>query len=468
MNFVLLGDDPVCLPLLRAIARAPEHDLTLAAHAGDLWPEVAAGFPHARQTTDWQALLIEPGVTAVIVAGHSPVVLEGAKSLARAGIPLAVFPDVRQTSSFVYELWPIEDEGRTKLIPLWRHVIHDVVGTFREQSHPKDGALQFLQYERTLPQGPDGRLSLSEFENSLLDDADLLRQLGGDYSRVTCVPFGLSGDRIAMLSVTLAGDGLPEATWRLSVGEGPATSRLTFTCKGGSLSVDPSQMPADGQPADAGLRWLEIVEQRLSPSSDVPRWSEVIRAFDIVDAARRSIRRKRTIEIGSEEISEVRQFKSLMTAAGCGVLTYTLFGVIAALLIGAVADPRDAAQRRAAAAGFIVRADEFVADSANLTQEGAAHVEEIAPRLWQTTADVIIEPAVPGNAAVDGARQSTVEHALETADAAKVAGRVVIRPLTGDWFEHAMLGVWAIVFAPLVILLALQLLGLAARRTDGP
>ncbi|MFO1095967.1 MAG: hypothetical protein U0992_22075 [Planctomycetaceae bacterium] len=297
-----------------------------------------------------------------------------------------------------------------------------------------------------------------------------MRQLGGDYSRVTCRAIRLSGDRIAMLSVTLAGDGLPEATWRLSVGNGRRPSRLTFTCKGRRIAQrgPVAQMPADGQPADAGLRWLEIVEQRLSPSSDVPRWSEVIRAFDIVDAARRSIRRKRTIEIGSEAISEVRQFKSLMTAAGCGVLTYTLFGVIAALLIGAVADPRDAAQRRAAAAGFIVRADEFVADSANLTQEGAAHVEEIAPRLWQTTADVIIEPAVPGNAAVDGARQSTVEHALETADAAKVAGRVVIRPLTGDWFEHAMLGVWAIVFAPLVILLALQLLGLAARRTDGP
>ncbi|MFO1095966.1 MAG: hypothetical protein U0992_22070 [Planctomycetaceae bacterium] len=156
MNFVLLGDDPVCLPLLRAIARAPEHDLTLAAHAGDLWPEVAAIFPHARIGADWQALLIEPGVTAVIVAGHSPVVLEGAKSLARAGIPLAVFPDVRQTSSFVYELWPIEDEP---------HKAHSIMAACDSRcrrlsaSNRGVGPCNSCNMNARLPQDPDGRLS---------------------------------------------------------------------------------------------------------------------------------------------------------------------------------------------------------------------------------------------------------------------------------------------------------------------
>src|SRR5262249_4268808 len=124
MKFVLLGDDPICLPLLRAIADSPGHKLALVAHVGDLWQSVAAIASHARLGTDWQSLLIEPDVAVAIVAGHATEVLEGAKSLARAGMPLVVFPDVRQTSSFVYQLWPIEDDGRTRLIPLWRHAVH--------------------------------------------------------------------------------------------------------------------------------------------------------------------------------------------------------------------------------------------------------------------------------------------------------------------------------------------------------
>src|SRR5262245_61336397 len=115
MKFVLIGDDPTCLPLLRAIAHAPAHELAVAAHAGELWPQVAALFVHTRVGADWQALLIEPDVAVAIVAGHSPDVLEGAKSLARAGISLVVFPDVRQTAGFVYDLWPFDDEGRACL-----------------------------------------------------------------------------------------------------------------------------------------------------------------------------------------------------------------------------------------------------------------------------------------------------------------------------------------------------------------
>src|SRR5688572_22023871 len=126
MKFVLLGDDPACLPLLRAIARASQHELAAAAHAGQLDTLLAETAPQARRLADWRELLVEPNVTAAIVAGFAPEILEGARALARAGTTLVVFPDVRQTAGFAYDLWPMDDEGRVRLIPVFRH---DASGT---------------------------------------------------------------------------------------------------------------------------------------------------------------------------------------------------------------------------------------------------------------------------------------------------------------------------------------------------
>ncbi|MBL8850546.1 MAG: hypothetical protein JNG89_12775 [Planctomycetaceae bacterium] len=457
MRFALLGDDPVGLPLVRGIARAPQHELFAAAYAGGIWPQVTELAPRARPLADFQGLLVEPELAAVIVAGCSPDVLEAARALARAGVTLIIFPDIRQTAGFAYDLWPIEDEGRVRLIPVFRHDVTGDADRLRSQLSAA-GQLRFLQLERTFPGKVGGRLSRTTAENSLLHDADLLQRLCGGYSRVTCVPVGLTATDIAQMTVTFSGDDLPESTWRLSSGDAAATLTLT-----GPNDAFKYELAAPSDFSDAESRLVQFIEQELTAKNSRTRWSDVVRAFDIVDAANRSIRRSRTIAIGSEEISEVRQFKSLMTAAGCGVLVYTLLAVIAALLFGALGDPRDAAQRRADAAGFILYAEEF-ADGGMLTPEGRTHVAEIAPKLWQTTADVIIESTgESADPTLEQACRTSVEQALHADNAARVAGRVVTRPLAGQWFERLMVGVWVVVFAPLIVLLATQFLGLAAQ-----
>ena len=52
----------------------------------------------------------------------------------------------------------------------------------------------------------------------------------------------------------------------------------------------------------------------------------------------RSIRRRRTIDLHFESTSERTQFKTQMTALGCGVLGYLFFGLIAYLLVGELLD----------------------------------------------------------------------------------------------------------------------------------
>lgn len=457
MNFALLGHAPELVPLLRVIADSQQHALTAVA-LGDA-AAIQALAPNAAIVDDWQALLLASDLSAVIVAGHAPEIVDGARGLARGGVPLIILPDVRQTAAFAYDLWPVEDEGRAVLCPLFAHDLTGDAITIAKQQRATDlGFVRFVQLERTLPNGPDNLLDLADVENALLHDADLLRRLFGNYSRITCVPVGLADRRVAVMTVTLAGDGLPEVTWRCTAATGASAATLSVSGNRGSFTSKPGDAGAGVKAAaDAGLT---LMEQRLAGSAQRPRWTDVVRAFDIADAARRSIRRRRTIEIGSEEISEVRQFKSLMTAAGCGVLMWTLFGTMALLLVGALVDPRDAAQRRAESAGFILPRAEFVAGAAALNDAGAAHVKLIAPRLWQTTADVVI---VSETDALDAERRAVVEAALTAAGASSAERRVVARSLQGVWFQRAMLGLWVVVFGPLVVLLLLQLIGLAAR-----
>ena len=440
---------------MHAIISAPQHALSAVALTDNGWTQFAKSAPQPRRAADWRELLIDSEIDAVIVAGHSQDILDGARALARERKTLIVIPDVRQSSSFAYDLWPAEDEGRTRLIPLFRHDATNDKAVVQDKLQAASvGSLKFIQLERTLPPGENGLLPLAAVENALLHDADFLRAIGGDYARVTCVPVGRTPRSLAMMTITLTGNDVPETTWRIAAASTSAAAKLTITGESETLTLDLADE------CDA----LPELGDNLNTPNKQPRWTSVVRAFDVVDAARRSIRRQRTVEIGSQAISEQRQFKSLMTAAGCGVLLYTMFAVVAALLIGVAADPRDAAQKRSAASGFILHENEFTGSSAELSSDGQAHVEDIAARLWTTTAEVLIEASPdPDTEPLGQQRRATVEHALHEAGASDLAGRVVTRPLSGLWFEKLMVAVWTIVFAPLVILLATQLLGLAAR-----
>jgi hypothetical protein len=157
-----------------------------------------------------------------------------------------------------------------------------------------------------------------------------------------------------------------------------------------------------------------------------------------------------------------------MTAGGCGVLVFTLFAVIGALVFGAVADPRDPAQKRSAAADLIVRQSEFVPAKPELTPDGIAHVGEMPERMWQTTAEVLVEPSAALDGQLDEARRAAVADVLSDRGAQDADSRTVVRALDGEWFETVMVLVWIGAFLPLGVMLALQGLIVLARPTESP
>jgi hypothetical protein len=161
---------------------------------------------------------------------------------------------------------------------------------------------------------------------------------------------------VAAVTVSLAGENLPEASWMLKAAPRHCW-RLMVTSEGGILMLEGGEdQPAErlaiappigtelapelsgaveDQPPDARARMLAHVEAGTAGRAVTPDWTDVTRAFEVTEAANRSVRRRRTIDLHFETTSERSQFKTHMTALGCGLLSLTLVGVIALLLLGA-------------------------------------------------------------------------------------------------------------------------------------
>ena len=103
MEFALLGEDAVATSLVRAIGDCAEHGIV-------------------RGEAEWEQLLVDDAVDAVIVAGCEQDVLDGAKQLAAAGVPLLVVPHIGQGAGWVYELTLARDDSGVVLMPAFPDV----------------------------------------------------------------------------------------------------------------------------------------------------------------------------------------------------------------------------------------------------------------------------------------------------------------------------------------------------------
>ncbi|MFO1001115.1 MAG: hypothetical protein U0936_12290 [Planctomycetaceae bacterium] len=64
------------------------------------------------------------------------------------------------------------------------------------------------------------------------------------------------------------------------------------------------------------------------------KWMESFSvSLELAEAVKKSLRRRRTVDVHFDSGSERGVFKSQMTAMGCGVLMFMMFGMVAYLVI---------------------------------------------------------------------------------------------------------------------------------------
>jgi predicted dehydrogenase len=484
MNFALLGDDRAVLPLVRAIARHQEHRVDCAAMIGSLERELLRAAPGLRILPTWDRILIENEIDAVIVCGHEPEMLEGAKQIAAAGKPLVILPQASQGSTWIYELGLIRDEGHVSLVPLFADRLRPMLRTMQQAINSGAlGRLLYVQIDReVVAEQTDGSptlLTKDQVAAALLHDIDLLRSLGGDYGRVSAVQSGVIGDRVAAAAATLMGENLPEATWTCRGSCGRAEWKLVIAGERGEVTV-----AADGEtgewvvrtdrvtiPELTGVASFDVGEAMLaslvggeSPTPRAARWSDLIRAFEVIDGARSSVRRRRAIDLHLETTSERNLFKSHMTAAGCLMLTFTLVGVVLLLLVMPLFDVRSRTQIEAQRADAIIRATDFAAATAKLNDQGLDHVQKIVAHLDEARFPILVaEYKGADGRHLAERRRDAVVIALTKEGVKGAVERTQIGPVVGEWYPFALQVVRVLAFLPLGIFLILQALVFLAR-----
>ncbi len=378
MKFSILGDDPDVMPLVRAVVKSTDHTLTTAAFTGDIGSQLLEAAPSIRLVESWEDLLGDAETEAVIVCGSNPGVLEGAKQIAAGRIPLMLVPHADQGAEFAYELLLVHDDTGVLLVPAFPlGVKPEFQRLHRAIADGQLGRVLFLKMDRGITTSTQV-ITNAATDIELLHDADLLRRMGQasndgrddsaedsrvDVDQVTALVSGNTEQGFSTATVTLAGARVPEATWIVNATD-PSTSgystrtRWNLEIKGEkrtaklsgsdrehefSLEFVPPLADSAEAAAASDRGTIDFINEfALAASGDrdanVPKWNDLIRVFEILDARHRSIRRRRTIDLYYETTSERSQFKTHMTAIGCGVMTLTLFGLVFYLVIASIAD----------------------------------------------------------------------------------------------------------------------------------
>ncbi len=494
MNFALLGDDLAALPLVRALADKSKHRLSRATGLTATATDVLQLAPSLELSPHWDELLTDRSLDAIIVAGVQDEGLEGAKQLASAGMPLLIVPSAGQGSAWIYELTLIRDETRTILFPVFLQRFDPNVQRMREcLAAGTIGKPLHLQIERETQiahtAGMTPLLAPQTIDASMLFDVDLLRRLGGDYHRVTALYSGQSPQGVSLATISLAGEKLPEASWTLKPTVSDPQWRLTITGDTGSMTLSggtaesetqliidgtkpmPTPAATDADPARLLLDQFEVLIGSEEPKSHlqmaVPDWRDMTRAFEIVDASHRSIRRRRTIDVHFETVSERGLFKTQMTAIGCGLLCVTLFAMVVVLIVGALFDPRSDLEVRSESADSIVYHDDFVDGQSELTSKGKQRIADVGRRMPGSTFLILVEQSdSPSDSSLDQSRRETVLGTIEEFDPARADERTMIAPIHGKWVSPLMRIARIAVFLPLFGFVLLQLLLLVTRPSS--
>ncbi len=481
MKLAAIASENSILPALEAaqIASACEV-LSLWSEDEQLLKRMQTVAPSARRCDSWDEILETESVDTVLLSGVSEATLTAAKQFIQAGLKLIVVVSPKQDASRIFELTALWQDAGERVVPFIVSGLQEIVNQVHSQIDVERlGKLWKVEFERRVASRENETdVSLSLAQNWFLQDSAWLRTLDANSTHVNMSSTGPDPDRPLEISVRLSGENALDSNWKI---RRDLSSGWTLTLIGETDQIivegSSDQARVIASPASMTLPEkddfivLDAYAQLLKiETGDVERdWSELIQLGEIGATAARSLVKRRTLPVHFEEASERAQFKSQMAAMGCGVLLWTMFGMIGLLVAGAILDPRDREYLTSTTADFVIRADEFVDAQPELTVLGKEHVEQIA-RTWTASSPVIIveKSEEPSLEAINNSRLSEVLSILTEYKIRSPEKIIVLRTIQGQWFETFMLIGWVIVFLPLGAVLLSQLLILASRPREQP
>ncbi len=336
MNILILGNGEEELAWAHWLLDRPEHRLD-AAFPGFADPALA-GIPAPRDLDD---ALARAGIDAVIVGGPIESRGESLRRAAAEGLAIICLHPPGPDSEAYYQVSLSREETGATIVPDLPLRLHPGVTALRQSlSQGELGAFRTLRLEVT-SDSTETDLVRVAFAHSV----DVVRALLGEIQALTATgdPPGDHPDIELVVQLRTADSRRGEV--RIRSGS-PEPARLILLAADGSMTLEfdpwlegPARLarhtpPAPPQvtelaPWDAHEAILSVLSSSLGRrgESDLPgpNLHDGTRAMELAEAAVRSLRRGRTVELHYESISEEATFKSVMTSTGCLILIAILF-----------------------------------------------------------------------------------------------------------------------------------------------
>jgi len=375
MRFALIGDHPDGLDMARALADSGRHQLVIFCGPALAFDLLSRWSLSPRRIGDMEAVLADPSVEGVIVAGRIGDRPNQLRRALQSELHVLCLHPADQTADIAYEAEMIRKDTGKRLVPL-----------LPEALHPAIARLASLLRAHVDARGLLVEIERHAREQVLLeaDDVndrpgfpcwDILRALGGDIIELMafaetehaavdepillCGRFvngGLFQEKLlpnqpeALLNVTVR---CQEQRFELRFPHGvTATSQLVWTDAGGEPHQEnweawnpwPALVAAFEKKPRTGERVQQPGELDQHVTTDdvhlraiVPpstergpelSWQDEIRALELDVAARRSMEHRRAGTLDFEEVTEEASFKGAMTLVGCGLLWSSLMLLI--------------------------------------------------------------------------------------------------------------------------------------------
>lgn len=327
MNFLIVGDGVEELNWARALLDHPDHRLVTACPGFKELPEVDS-------TRDFDDALARNNVEAVVVGGDPELRAEALRRVAGAGMPaICLHPPGPNTDPY-YQIALSQSETGAIVVPDIPLRLHPGVATLEKDaaaaSKPSTMRIEYVVSESA------GDLTANVFPRVV----DLARALIGEMETVTATGEPPGANPTESLVVHLRGSTGRRGEIRLTRGGyEPLRVIVTGAERTTTLELDPSCLGSaklirrtagqgeevhEIEPWDPKATILRVLEEAVGGEPRHPDLADGTRAMEVSEAVARALRRGRTIDMVYEEMTEVGNFKSIMTSLGCGLLVGTL------------------------------------------------------------------------------------------------------------------------------------------------
>ena len=339
MQFAVIGDSAEAVFLLRMIDASAAHSLTMCCVDQSLAATMAAcGLTFDLVESPEEAIVGSQTDAVVVACSDVDESIANCRQASQTGRHVVVIPPHGVSTAFSYELHLLLDESEHGIVPFFgRWYVDDAVSGNLPTTDVRQLSLHapMIHNERDL-------------RRAQLHAVDVLSGCGYQFSRITGLDVPGADGTLLSRSITLAAsdssdvkmppavvlfgaNGATGDTWRITVAKTDGSSAA-------HAAVTPGQ--TDGSEAVGGLATVEVLCANLENSDRCQRRMEDFsNTLELMTGLEKSFRRRRTVDVYFDGVSERSAFKTQMTAIGCGVMGYVTFGLIALAFFQAVGAP---------------------------------------------------------------------------------------------------------------------------------